>query len=90
MDYDYGFDKFHKDYDKIFRVEYIRNASPQANLWRPLADRFIESSPSILAGGIAQMWKGAVRFHLQDDEARNMFEENSFMVTSAFFDVFGV
>ena len=46
LDYDYGFDKSHKDYDKIYRVEYIRNASAQANLCPPLASRFIESSPS--------------------------------------------
>ena len=88
LDYDYGFDKHYNDYDKIFRVEYIRNASAQANLCRPLADRFIESSPNILAGGIAQMRLSQTRFHLLDDEARNMFEENSLMVTSTFFDVF--
>jgi len=88
LNYDHGFDKHYKDYDKIFRVEYIRNASAQANLCRPLADRFIESSPNVLAGGIANMWLSQTRFHLQDDEARNVFEENSLMVSSTFFDVF--
>jgi len=88
LNYDLGFDKCHKDYDKIFRVEYIRDASPQANICRPLADRFIESSPHILAGGIAQTRLGETRFYLQDDEARNMFEETSLIVTSTYFDVF--
>jgi putative ABC transport system permease protein len=88
LDYDLGFDKFHKDYDRIFRVEYVRNASAQANMCRPLADRFFESSPHILAGGIAQMRLGSTRFHLKDDDARNVFEEISSMVTSSFFDVF--
>ena len=88
LDYDHSFDKLHKDYDKIFRVEYVRNASAQANMCRPLADRFIESSPHILAGGIAQMRLGSTRFNLNDNEARNVFEETSSMVTSSFFDVF--
>jgi putative ABC transport system permease protein len=88
LNYDQNFDKHYKDYDRIFRVEYIRNGSAQANLCRPLADRFIESSPNVLAGGIAQMRQTTTRFHLQDDEGRNMFEENSVMVSAAFFDVF--
>ena len=88
LKYDLNFDKCHKDFDRIFRVEYVRNATTNANLCRPLADRFIDSSPQIVAGGIAQMRLGTTRFHLQDDEARNIFEENSSMVTSTFFDVF--
>ena len=88
LKYDLNFDKCHKDFERIFRVEYVRNASTNANLCRPLADRFIESSPYILAGGIAQMRLNTTRFHLQDDEARNIFEENSLIVTSTFFDVF--
>ena len=88
LHYDFGFDKFHKDYDKIFRVEYIGGTSAQANICPPLADRFIESSPYILAGGIEQMRLGTMRFHLVEDEARNVYEESSSMVSSTFFDVF--
>ena len=50
LDYDFSFDKSHKDYDRIFRLEYVRDASAQANMCRPLADRFIKSSPHILVG----------------------------------------
>ena len=88
LDYDYNFDKFHKDHDKIFRVEYVRDASAQANMCRPLADRFIESSPHILAGGIAQMRLNTTRFRLTEGDTRNIFEETSSMVTSSFLDVF--
>ena len=88
LDYDYSFDKFHKDHDKIFRVEYVRNASASANMCRPLADRFIESSPHILVGGIAQMRLNTTRFRLVDSEVRDVFEETSSMVTSSVFDVF--
>jgi putative ABC transport system permease protein len=88
LHYDYGFDKFHKDYDKIYRVEHIRNAAVRASLCPPLADLFIESSPHILAGGIEQMRLGTIRFHLVDDDARNVFEETSSNVSPTFFDVF--
>ena len=88
LDYDLYFDKSHKEYDRIFRVEFVRNTSAQANICRPLADRFIESSPHILVGGIAQMRLGSTRFHMNDDETRNVFEETSSMITSSFFDVF--
>ena len=88
LDYDFGFDKFHKEHDKIFRVELIRNTSAQANMCPPLADRFIASSPQILAGGIAQMRLGVIRFHLAGDDAQNVFEEKTLNVSSTFFDVF--
>ena len=88
LNYDFGFDKFHKEHNKIFRVEYVRNTSAQANMCRPLADRFIESSPHIVAGGIEQMRLGSSRFYLKDDSARNIFTENSSIVSSTFFDVF--
>ena len=88
LDYDCSFDKSHKDYEKIYRVEYIRGTSAQANMCPPLASRFIESSPHILAGGIEQMRLGTMRFHLVEDEAQNVYEESSSMVSSTFFDVF--
>ena len=86
--FDFGFDKFHKDYDKIFRVEFTRNASTQANMCRPLAEHFIESSPNILVGAVAQMRLGSTRFYVEGDDVRNIYEENSQIVTSPFFDVF--
>jgi putative ABC transport system permease protein len=40
LNYDLGFDKSHKDYDKIFRVERTYNNSPYMVVSRPLAERF--------------------------------------------------
>jgi len=88
LNYDFGFDKFHRDYDKIFRVEYIQNATAQTIICRPLAEIFIESSPHILFGAITQFLEGKARFHAEGDDISNIYEENSLIVTPSFFDVF--
>jgi putative ABC transport system permease protein len=51
-DYDTGFDKFHKDYDKLFRVEFTEKTTTQTLLSRPLAEHFIKSSPHIVVGAL--------------------------------------
>ena len=47
LDYDYGFDKCHKDYDKIFRVEISYPNLTRAVICRPFAEHFFVSSPHI-------------------------------------------
>ena len=91
LDYDYGFDKCHKDYDKIFRMEIdIPNFSNgYAGVFsRPLAERFFESSPHIVAGGIANIWEGEIFFHVENDGERNFFKESSISVSPEFTEVF--
>ncbi|MDR1172828.1 MAG: FtsX-like permease family protein [Bacteroidales bacterium] len=87
LDYDHSFDKFHTDYDKIFRMEFSQNTSAQAIICRPLADRFFESSPHILAGAITS-WPQTAPFHAEKNGARVLYEENSITVSPSFFDVF--
>ena len=44
LDYDFGYDKFHKDYDKIYRLELAWESTDwQAILPRPLAESFFAS-----------------------------------------------
>ncbi|MCL2728047.1 MAG: FtsX-like permease family protein [Bacteroidales bacterium] len=90
LDYDHGFDKFHKDYDKIFRMEFTRDNSIQAVICRPLAERFFESSPHILAGTITYpgIWMGNMPFHVENDGARIFYQEMSLGVSPEFTDVF--
>ena len=89
LNYDFGFDKFHKDFDKIFRVEFTQqHTSTQAVICRPLADRFFESSPQILAGAINQSWEINESFHVEGDDIRNIYQANSLVVSPSFFDVF--
>jgi len=88
LDYDYGFDKFHKDSDKIFRMEMSWGPGTQAVISRPFAERFFESSPHIVAGAIANPWGGSAFFHVENESQRNYFNENSMTVSPEFFDVF--
>ena len=94
LDYDYNFDKCHKDYDKIFRVEvYAPGFAPTRvpMFCRPIADFLFESSPHIVAGAISLTVGGSSNetyFHVETEDARNYFKEQSFKVTAGFFDVF--
>jgi putative ABC transport system permease protein len=88
LNYDFSFDKFHKDYDRIFRVEYYHSSSAQTVLSRPLVERFFESSPYIVAGALSNPWGGEIFFHVENDGVRNYFKEKSIRVSPEFTDVF--
>jgi len=88
LNYDYGFDKFHKDSNKIFRVECYGSDWVGACINRPLAERFFDSSPHIVAGGLTQMSESESFVHVEEEGERNHFKEKSLAVTPEFFDVF--
>ena len=88
LNYDLSFDKFHKDYDKVFRVEFSRQTSTQAVINRPLAERFFESSPHILAGAITIPMSRNIFFHVENDSVRNFYEERVKQVSPEYTDVF--
>ena len=58
LNYDDSFDKCHKDYDKIFRVEISYPNSTRAVICRPFAEHFFNSSPHILAGALTRSSAG--------------------------------
>ena len=88
LDYDFGFDNFHKDYDKIFRVERVYQTSASSLFSRPLAERFFESSPHIVAGTLIHSWEQAAYFYVENNGVRNLYKETGLTVTPEFFDVF--
>ena len=98
LDFDLSFDKCHKDYDKIYRVEiYAPKLFPRTRVplvARPFAERFFESSPHIVAGAVTNhtvsaFTRGEAYFHVEtDDGVRNYFREKSVIVSPEFFDVF--
>ncbi|WP_165024240.1 FtsX-like permease family protein [Dysgonomonas sp. ZJ279] len=58
VDYDYNFDNFDKDADKIYRVEWVNNeGGKQSIISRGLADVLFESSPAIEAGTLKSFVK---------------------------------
>jgi putative ABC transport system permease protein len=88
LDYDHSFDKFHKDSDKIFRVEIGNQAGVFAILSRPMAEHFFESSPHIIAGTICEIWPGDAFFHVENNGVRNFYKEKQLKVSPGFSDVF--
>ena len=54
--YDYGFDKFYKEGDKIFRIEFKSESDPASpylsKISRPFGEALIKSTPGISAGGV--------------------------------------
>jgi putative ABC transport system permease protein len=92
LNFDLGFDKFHRNYDKIFRIEL---SAPQlstgyiAIVSRPIAERFFESSPYIENGTIVGAWgRGDTYFHVEKDGIRSFYKESSLSVTPSFTDIF--
>jgi putative ABC transport system permease protein len=89
LDYDYGFDKFHQDSDKIFRMESMMPDGTAAIVSRPIAEVFFESSPYIVAGGLAfHMAAGSDYFQVEVEGQRNSYREKSIQVTPGFTEVF--
>ena len=56
VEYDQNFDRGYTDTESIFRVEAMFEDGGQAVICRPLADAFIQSSPHIVAGTLANPW----------------------------------
>lgn len=56
LDYDRNFDKFHPDYDKIFRIEFVNKNDVQAIINRPMSELIFASSPHIIAGTLSSPW----------------------------------
>lgn len=89
LDYDRNFDKGHKDYESIFRVEVAdRDGGVQAIICRPLAEAFIQSSPHIVAGSLLNPWMGDLNFTVEENGERNSYEEPSVKVLPEFAKVF--
>ena len=84
LSYDYGFDKFQKDYDKIFRLR----VSSSSLISRPLAESFFKSSPHIIAGTLIIPQEETTFFYIENKDVRNFFKEKSLTVSPEFTDVF--
>lgn len=62
MNYDWSFDKSHKNADCIYRVERTSGDGATVPTNRPLADIFFQSSPHIKAGALVSHWQKEIYF----------------------------
>ena len=92
LNYDYGFDKFHKDYDKIFRVERRRTSTSWQNAIHSggIINRFLELSPNVVAGTIVSPRASDMVFYIEKDGEQISYDERLMRVGSNFTDVFTV
>lgn len=89
LDFDRNFDRFHANYDKIYRLEMIVNKNAaQVVINRPFAESFFDSSPHILAGALTSWWGDKTFFSVEKDGERYFYEENMTVVSPAYTDVF--
>ena len=89
LNYDFNFDKFHNDSDKIFRVEnFFDKTEPSTLFARPFAELFIESSPHIIAGTILGNLNKNYFYHVETNGIRNYYKEYLMNVSQGFTDVF--
>lgn len=89
LDYDWNFDKVHPDADKIYRVETMIDKGTYAILSRPLADRFIASSPHIVAGTLAApSFKRDMSFSVIGDPEQKGYRELALKVYPNYGEVF--
>ncbi|MDR0334003.1 MAG: ABC transporter permease [Dysgonamonadaceae bacterium] len=89
LKFDFGFDKFHEDYDKIYRLEAVWGEDKQAIINRPFAEAFFEFSPHILVGALANGWiPRESHFSVENNNEKHYFQERFLTVTPEFADVF--
>ncbi len=88
LDYDWSFDKFHKDADRIYRVEAVFEESAQAIISRPLAESLIHSSPHIVAGTLTNPWGQHMAFTVESEGIQNSYKEKALKVYPEYTKVF--
>jgi putative ABC transport system permease protein len=92
LDYHFGFDRSHENYDKIFRVDFVYDNNKQAVISRPLAESFFQSSSHIVAGAISDSYNQVMGvdafFYVENNGARDYYREKIAVVSPEFTDVF--
>lgn len=74
--YEWGYDRFHKHADRLYRLEIVfNNTGAQVVLNRPLIDRFLASSPHIEEGALINQWGDKIYITVDRDGERMTFQE---------------
>jgi putative ABC transport system permease protein len=85
--FDFGFDRFHKDYDRIFRLESSIGGTHFPFTSRVIAESFFQFSPHIVTGTVMQT-VGTDFFHIQGEDEQRRFTAGIVLASDEIFDVF--
>ena len=89
MTYEWGFDRFHKHADCLYRLEITHeDYGGQACLNRPLIDAFVASSPHIVKGALLNGFVDKQYVMVEHDGNRESFLETLYPVSADYADVF--
>jgi len=83
--YDWGYDRFHKNSDRIYRVELVlEDGSVQPTLARPFVEAFLVSSPHIQYGAVVKEGNKKRNVAIEHNGERVGYEEMYEKVSSAY------
>lgn len=88
LNYDWSFDKSHKNADCIYRVERTSGDGATVPTNRPLADIFFQSSPHIKAGALVSPWQKEIYFTIDKNGEKVSYLEPMVRVYPEYTDVF--
>ena len=89
VNYDYTFDRSHRNADAIFRVDIVHGSKgSQAIICRPFARAFAGSSPLIEEGCLLSAWTDSRFFYIEDGGQRTSYKEDAWNVTPGVLEVF--
>ena len=89
VNYDYTFDRSHRNADAIFRVDIVHGSKgSQAIICRPFARAFTGSSPLIEEGCLLSAWTDSRFFYIEDGGQRTSYKEDAWNVTPGVLEVF--
>ena len=87
--YEWGYDRFHKHADRLYRLEIVHNnKGAQVVLNRPLIDRFLASSPHIEEGALINRWGDKKYITVDRDGERMTFHEELYACYPSYARVF--
>ena len=87
--YEWGYDRFHKHADRLYRLEIVHNnKGAQVVLNRPLIDRFLASSPHVEEGALINRWGDKKYITVDRDGERMTFHEELYACYPSYARVF--